>query len=175
MSGRKLKGRLSYQDARDLDTASETNDILSSSMIGGGGDTPTAEKDAISGKTKHITNSTHKTIMANTLELNESELEYYEQVVNDLAEQLERMREEKEDLQSISSSLGERLQKVSKQKDDALMEKTVECERVIKEFAEFRISVEQDANAERMVRVYSFKFMRYTCMWTRIYESIVLS
>ena len=59
--------------------------------------------------------------MENQLDLNESEMEYYENIVNDLAEKLERMQEEKEDLQSISNSLGDRLQRLSQQKEEALL------------------------------------------------------
>lgn len=58
--------------------------------------------------------------MENQLDLNESEMEYYEEVVNDLAEKLERMQEEKDDLQSISNALGDRLQRLSQQKEEAL-------------------------------------------------------
>lgn len=58
--------------------------------------------------------------MENQLDLNESEMEYYEDIVNDLASKLERMQEEKDDLQSISNALGERLQRLSQQKEEAL-------------------------------------------------------
>ncbi len=53
-------------------------------------------------------------------DLNETELEYYEEIVNDLAEKLEKMKEEKEDLQLISNALGERLQRIIKEKDDVI-------------------------------------------------------
>jgi predicted DNA binding CopG/RHH family protein len=66
--------------------------------------------------------------MENQLDLNESEMEYYEGVVNDLAEKLERMQEEKDDLQSISNALGERLQRLSQQKEDALVQASKEFE-----------------------------------------------
>jgi len=75
-------------------------------------------------------------LMENQLDLNETEMEYYEQIVNDLAgpycgtllysdahdspvltrrciEKLERMKEEKEEIQAISSMLGDRLLKIT--------------------------------------------------------------
>jgi hypothetical protein len=66
--------------------------------------------------------------MENQLDLNESEMEYYEQIVDDLAEKLERMQEEKDDLQSISNALGERLQRLSQQKEEALVLASTEFE-----------------------------------------------
>ncbi len=64
----------------------------------------------------------HRSVfMENQLDLNESEMEYYETVVNDLADKLEKMQEEKDDLQAISASLGERLQKLSQHKDEAVV------------------------------------------------------
>lgn len=66
--------------------------------------------------------------MENQLDLNESEMAYYEEVVNDLAEKLERMQEEKDDLQSISNALGDRLQRLSQQKEEALVQASKEFE-----------------------------------------------
>lgn len=66
--------------------------------------------------------------MENQLDLNESEMEYYEDIVNDLASKLERMQEEKDDLQSISNALGERLQRLSQSKEEALQEAGKEFE-----------------------------------------------
>lgn len=75
-------------------------------------------------------------MLENQLDLNESEMEYYEQIVNDLAAKLEkvteerddladkveRLNEEKEELQDVSSSLGSRLQSVTEAKLEIEME-----------------------------------------------------
>ena len=63
-----------------------------------------------------------KVLMENQLDLNENELDYYEDIVNDLAEKLEKMTQEKEDLQSVSSSLGGRLKIVNEEKNKILAE-----------------------------------------------------
>lgn len=58
--------------------------------------------------------------MENQLDLNESEMEYYEGVINDLADKVDALQVEKEDLQSISASLGERLQRSGQQREEDL-------------------------------------------------------
>lgn len=63
--------------------------------------------------------SRHRSIcMENQLELNESEIVYYEAIVEDLVDKLSQMKQEKEDLQSICNSLGDRLQKIGKDSED---------------------------------------------------------
>jgi chromosome segregation ATPase len=64
--------------------------------------------------------SVRKVYMENQLDLNTSELEYYEEMVNELAEKLEGANEEKDELQSICNTLGDRLQQLSYQKEEAL-------------------------------------------------------
>ncbi len=60
--------------------------------------------------------------MENQLDLNESEIDYFEEIINDLAERLEKMKEERDDLQSITNSLGDRLQRISREKDEQAIE-----------------------------------------------------
>jgi hypothetical protein len=67
--------------------------------------------------------SKHKSIaMENQLDLNESEIDYFEEIINDLAERLEKMKEERDELQSITNSLGDRLQRISREKDEHIHE-----------------------------------------------------
>ena len=71
--------------------------------------------------------SRHRSIlMENQLDLNESEIDYYEEVVNDLVEKLDKLREEKDDVQSICNSLGERLQKLHKDSEDSIQRCSLE-------------------------------------------------
>lgn len=60
--------------------------------------------------------------MENQLDLNESEMDYYEEVINDLAEKLKNVQEEKEELQAVSTSLGDRLQRLTQQKNDEIQQ-----------------------------------------------------
>lgn len=53
-------------------------------------------------------------------DINDADIDHYEDIVNELADKLEKMNAEKSDLQVISTALGERLQRMSKEKDDAL-------------------------------------------------------
>lgn len=55
-----------------------------------------------------------------SMDSNDTEFERYEEVVNELAEQLEKMNAEKNDLQAISTALGERLQRLNKEKDESM-------------------------------------------------------
>lgn len=55
-----------------------------------------------------------------SMDSNDTEFDRYEEVVNELAEQLEKMNAEKNDLQAISTALGERLQRLNKEKDESL-------------------------------------------------------
>lgn len=65
--------------------------------------------------------SRHRSIcMENQLELNESENDYYETIIEELVEKLGHMKREKEDLQSICNSLGDRLQRIGKDNEDKL-------------------------------------------------------
>ena len=72
--------------------------------------------------------------MENQLDLNESEMEYYEHIVNDLADKLEKVQEEKDDLQAICTSLGDRLQRMGQLKDEAQQESQRELESVRAQF-----------------------------------------
>ncbi len=66
--------------------------------------------------------SRHRSIcMENQLELNESENDYYETIIEELVEKLSNMKREKEDLQSICNSLGDRLQKIGKENEDKVL------------------------------------------------------
>lgn len=69
-----------------------------------------------------------KVYMENQLDLNESEMEYYEGVIEDLAAQLEKMREEKDDLQSTTGSLEEKFQMLESRNMDLLEEQRQEFE-----------------------------------------------
>lgn len=62
-------------------------------------------------------------------DLNDADIDQYEEIVNDLADKLEKMNAEKSDLQLISTALGERLQRLSKEKDDALQVATATFEK----------------------------------------------
>lgn len=77
-------------------------------------------------------------------------MEYYEEVVNDLAEKLEKMKEEKEDLQLISNALGDRLQRMSKEKDEALTDAT-------NSFNEQKCLMESEINRLQKLLEYSEK------------------
>lgn len=68
--------------------------------------------------------------MENQLDLNESEMAYYEGVVNDLADRLEALTAEKEELQAVSAGLGDRLHRLSQQKDEALLRAQQELDAV---------------------------------------------
>jgi hypothetical protein len=87
--------------------------------------------------------SRHRSIcMENQLELNESENDYYESIINELAEKLQLMKSQKEDLQSICNSLGERLQIAGKDNEEKLREVQARYEKEINEFKEvFELSI----------------------------------
>ena len=57
--------------------------------------------------------------MANQLDLNEEEMQQYEDMINDLAEKLERAEEERDEQVATNTALGERLLRVSEEKDAA--------------------------------------------------------
>lgn len=67
--------------------------------------------------------------MENQLDLNESEIDYFEEIINDLAERLEKMKEERDELQSITNSLGDRLQRISREKDEQIQDISRKLER----------------------------------------------
>jgi len=60
-----------------------------------------------------------KVYMANQLDLNEEEMQQYEDMINDLAEKLERAEEERDEQVATNTALGERLLRVSEEKDAA--------------------------------------------------------
>lgn len=62
-------------------------------------------------------------------DMNDTDIDHYEDIVNDLADKLEKMNSEKSDLQLIRTALGERLQRLSKEKDDALQAATSSFEK----------------------------------------------
>jgi len=82
-------------------------------------------------------------VMENQLDLNESEIDYYEDIVNDLAERLEKMKEERDELQFVSNALGERLQRLTREKEEELFN--------------FRIKVEElETSCESKIKVTHF-------------------
>ena len=90
--------------------------------------------------------------MENQLDLNESEMQYYEEVINELAEKLERMKEEKDDLQSISSTLGDRLQRMGQQKEEALAQAAKQLEAQRAELGALIADLETQLNTAAKVR-----------------------
>lgn len=141
---RAVKGRLSYEPVVGEGESGAGAD----GMLNGGQSTPTAEAGG-----KRMTNSTHKLFMSNQLDLNESELEYYEQLVDELAEKLESMGEEKEDLQSICNGLGERLDKLSKRKEEELQVKAEEYEALQAKYSSKCSAYELLQAESKMVRI----------------------
>lgn len=63
------------------------------------------------------------------LSRDDADIDHYEEIVNDLADKLEKMNAEKSDLQVISTALGERLQRLAKEKDDAVQAATISFEK----------------------------------------------
>ncbi len=61
-----------------------------------------------------------KVIMQNQLDLNEKEVDYYENIVDDLVNKLEKISEEKEELELVADALKERLNEVSREKEEQL-------------------------------------------------------
>jgi hypothetical protein len=89
--------------------------------------TPTALN--LSGQSKQ-----RSVFMENQLDLNESEMEYYEGVINDLADKLEKVQEEKEDLLDVSKALGEKLQRLGQQKEESLLKAQQHLDEVRSQF-----------------------------------------
>ena len=63
------------------------------------------------------------------LSRDDADIDHYEEIVNDLADKLEKMNAEKSDLQVISTALGERLQRLAKEKEDAVQAATISFEK----------------------------------------------
>jgi hypothetical protein len=106
----------SASNQRNNDTNNDDDLLIQSS----GSYTPIHKGD-LSTTTAGGGNRTQRSIyMENQLDLNDAEMAYFEEVVNDLLQKLEHMKEEKDDLQSIANVLGERLQKLGQQKEEAL-------------------------------------------------------
>lgn len=82
---------------------------------------PSSPAHDISGFSRH-----RSVLMENQLDLNESEIDYYEEVVNDLVEKLDKLKEEKDDLQSICNGLGERLHKLGQDHEDEIQRNNAE-------------------------------------------------
>lgn len=93
--------------------------------------------------------SKHRSVlMENQLDLNESEIDYYEEVVNDLVEKLDKLREEKDDVQSICNSLGEKLQKLHKDSEDSIQ----------------RLNLEMSSQQNKMTLFLKSIFSRFSCV-----------
>jgi chromosome segregation ATPase len=72
-------------------------------------------------------------------DMNDADIDHYEEIVNDLADKLEKLNAEKSDLQLISSALGERLQRLGKEKEEALQSSTASFEKE-RQFFQSRIA-----------------------------------
>lgn len=77
-----------------------------------------------------------KVYMANQLDLNESEMQYYEDAINEMADKLQRSEDEKDELVSTCTSLGSRLQKLGEEKEEAIKEWQSEKEGIIAQYTD---------------------------------------
>lgn len=84
-------------------------------------------------------------------DMNDADIDHYEEIVNDLADKLEKLNAEKSDLQLISSALGERLQRLGKEKEEALQSSTASFEKE-RQFFQSRIA-DLESQLKKMVLI----------------------
>ena len=66
--------------------------------------------------------------MENQLDLNESEMEYYEKCITDLADKMDKLLEEKEELSQANQALADRLKRLKPNAQDELHTVRAECQ-----------------------------------------------
>lgn len=66
--------------------------------------------------------------MENQLDLNESEMEYYEKIINELADKMDKLLEEKEELSQANRALEDRLTRFQQNAQSELNKVRAECQ-----------------------------------------------
>lgn len=120
----------------------------------------------LSGQSKH-----RSVFMENQLDLNESEMEYYEGVINDLADKLEKMQDEKEDLQDVSKALGDKLQKLGQQKEDSLLKAQQHLDEVRLQFQnkldKMRLELDESKEVIHLFCILMYSSHLNICSWSK--------
>ena len=124
--------RLNYGDDNESHVSSDISAFYSP---------PPGNASTLLDKSRQHQRSVLKVYMENQLDLNEAEMDYYENVVNDLVEKLERLRTENEELQILAAAQDNSSQK--RLESDEIKRLSIEFDYERADFTNKIVSLEQ--------------------------------